>query len=235
MNSNFQVVRDKRRQIIKQLEKQQLADAEAALKLRNIFIASHKNILDALVGMLGRYSPDYALCQHERDFFEPIVGSEFLDQWLAMRCQDLEIDRKLSQLRPEFRSAKQNYDEVSPLGGLSRMFKNNAEKNISDALLAERDRLASEVASAEKSQSELICKLQTHAESFFRKAMEKENLNILGSAPSPVMNEIKGLLSKMNEEISQFWADHVATQRGSLSEISNAMSAIVSIYDQVHP
>jgi gas vesicle protein len=235
MSHNFTATRRLRRAVLKDIEQQQKADSEAAMRIRNCILAGTKELLQSLSVLLEAYVADGDVSQAERQVFVAIAPSLSLDEWLHCRQQHHECERRSASLRERLVEAQKGYDEIAPLGIFSKLLKNENEKRIFDALKSNRDKLANDLSANEEELSRLESGIREKSKEFLKQAMKKESLDFLRNASSPISNRVKTNLEKMREEVGDLVNAHAAAQRRSLDSVQQNITALTGAYQDYTP
>lgn len=231
MSQKFGNARKFRRAIIAELEQQQKADSQAAREIRNCILANTRELLQSLSRLLETYGPQQEVGEPERRLFSTIAPSVSLDDWLRLREEHAASERRAESLGEGLRDAQKGYDEVAPLGVVSKLFKNPNEKLIVDAMKSRRDKIASDVSAVNTETSRLENVMQQQAEKFLGAAMSKDSLEYLRSTLSPVSKRVKETLVKMTDEVQRLVNTHSATQSSSLAKVQDNVTSLSNSYE----
>ena len=219
ISQHFKTTRKLRRAVLKEFEQQQKADSEAAVKIRNCVLASTKELLQSLSTLLESYGEAPHVSQTERQIFSAIAPFVSLDEWLQLREQHASCERKATLLREHLKEAQKSYDEVSPLGVISKLFKNENENRIFDALKSNRDKAADSLSDVDEETRRLESCIRQKSTDFLRQAMSEESLQFIRNASSPISHRVRESLDKMAEDLQKLINAHAAAQLLSLTRV----------------
>jgi len=168
--------------------------------------------------------------QTERQMFSAIAPSVRLDEWLQLRQQHVAYEQKATSLREHLREAQKSYDEVSPLGVISKLFKNENEKRIFDALKSNRDKVADDLSSADAEIRRLEDCIRQRSMDFFRQAMNKESLEYIRNTSLPISHRVRQSLEKMTQDVQRLINAHATAQLLSLARVQEHVTNLISAY-----
>jgi hypothetical protein len=231
MSQNFKATRKLRRAVLKEIEQQQKADSEAAIKVRSSILASTKELLESLSSLLDWCAEEGNVSRAEREIFLAIAPSLSIDDWLRCRKQygDCEASAALAQACLD--RAQKSYDEVATFGIVSKLFKNENEKRIFDALKSNRDKLADDLSDLRQEARRLEGSVREKSKEFLQQAMRKESLEFLRNSQSPISRRVKVDLKKMTEDVGSLVRDHASIQRESLGRVQQYVADLAAAYN----
>jgi hypothetical protein len=225
--------RKRRRNIIEQLQKQQLGDSCCAEKVKHIALDARKRLLKLLAEWLVAFEPGKSLAENDLGAFGKLTLPFSADDWLAVQRQEAELIEDCAKSKEREEEAYRIYHGVARYGIITTIFRGPAEK-------AKADRLRSEHKLAKERRVSLESALMTKREHiremiafFLRGACRNESLGVLAKE-SHIKDDLLKLINSSQEAAVRVWHPHSDQQLLSLRAIESEVKALSEFYSSGH-
>jgi hypothetical protein len=228
--NNFESARTRRRRMIKLLRDQQRLDSSCSERLR-VRISSHtREILQLISAYLMSLTAENITPRDQSVFVNLVPSWLTMEGWFQLRKDEASAADELARLTSLVKAAEAEYDQLAPLGYLSGMFSNEAEKQRIGTSRFRRNSLRTQRDSAEKEHQHKLQAVQASAKVFLSNAMSPEGLRVLLTGSS-IGDKLQETLSQMNKEVTGVWISHIQSQTESLEKVRSATADLFAIYE----
>jgi hypothetical protein len=217
-----------RREIVKNLEQQQEADAHVALKIRDEVLGTHKRVLNSFVRFLKASITDTT--GHSQAIFRAVLSSNDFEEWLSLNRERADLLESTSAKKQSLDAAQTRYDEHSPFGPVSRLFSDESEKRVSFALKEERDARAADLEELKSSLAAVQIRIKRKARDFMVHASSADKLTLIVTMPSVIQSDLAAILSESKERMDEVWRGHSELQLSALLNVTGCVDSLSRIY-----
>ena len=152
--------------------------------------------------------------------FSEILPDRQIEEFSRLANDYQSVESALSTAEARKENARKRYEEHSPLGVVSRWFKDDVSKRISLSLKADLDGDERRVVTIKAQLDQLGVRLKEFTREFLLSAMRQERLSYLGTQPSAIQQEIARKLTKLSAQLDELWLEHSSRQLKSIAEFT---------------
>jgi hypothetical protein len=226
---DFKAARQKRREILAILGKQQADDAECLNEIKKAAIDGKRRLLKALGTWLLAIRGDDQISVRTRSAFAALTNQVSPDDWGTLKRNHAALESRLRIVSSEARSAEDAYNKAAPYRFLSSIAAGPEQKELLALLKDKRDRarLAREATERDlvASQQALskaceLCLRDAQTPEHLQKICEDQDLAPLAR---PVLEETK-------QRSTELWEVHAQKHSNSTAEMAAALADLKTFY-----